>query len=327
MSQTTISVVIPVCNGSRTIQATLESVLRQTVPADEILVMDDGSTDNTLSLLQAYEPRITVFRQPNKGAAAARNALCAQVKGDLIAFMDSDDLWHPRYLEQQRASFRKYPSAVAFFAGCNDLYGYGNYEWADLNRTPEKIEVLDTLSFFKRLDTSSGIFFPSLTCVPKKVLAEFNGEPFCRQVSDVADSYLFRRLALLGDVVIDPTVLVAYRYTKEAISEDMLKMCRLGIECYEALEDHYWRQPDELLYKTFRLSLASQRRQYAKRLMGAGMDREARRQIRLSFFDAKHYVSMGKSFGFLLLSYFPTSLQPKWPSPRRVWRRPAGAAI
>ncbi len=327
MSQITISVIIPVCNGSRTIQATLDSVLRQTVPPDEILVMDDGSTDNTLSLLQAYKPRITVFRQSNKGAAAARNELCAQAKGDLIAFMDSDDLWHPRYLEQQLVSFDKYPRAVAFFAGCDDLYGYGNYEWTDIDRVPGKVEVLDTLSFFKRLDTKSGIFFPSLTCVPKKMLAEFNGEPFCEKVSDVADSYLFRRLALLGDVVIDPTVLVAYRYTKEAISEDMLKMCRLGIECYEALEDSYRNQPDTILYKAFRLSLAAQRRQYAKRLMGAGMDREARHQIRLSLFDANQFVSLGKSLGFLLLSYAPAPLQPKWPPPRRVWRHPTGAAI
>src|ERR1035438_3408854 len=97
-----ISVIIPAYNAAATIKATLEAVLSQTVSPHEVLVFDDGSTDNTADLLESYKPRVTVFRQSNQGAAHARNFLCAQARNDMLAFLDADDIWHPRYLEVQQ---------------------------------------------------------------------------------------------------------------------------------------------------------------------------------------------------------------------------------
>src|SRR5258708_3302796 len=99
-----ISVVIPAYNGARTIGATLNSVLKQTVQPDEILVLNDGSTDDTAVVLEQYQ-NITVLDQENRGVAHARNVLSQQSTGDLVAFLDQDDLWHPRYLEVQLRSF------------------------------------------------------------------------------------------------------------------------------------------------------------------------------------------------------------------------------
>jgi glycosyltransferase involved in cell wall biosynthesis len=318
----TISVVIPAYNSAATIQATLNSVLQQTVQPDEILVMDDGSTDSTASLLDSYKPLIIVFRQANSGVASARNALCERARGDLIAFLDHDDLWHPRYLEHQQRQFRKHSDAVAFYAGHVDFYGYGNYDWKNSEFDPEAgIEVLDPLSFFKRFDAKSGSFGSgSFVCVPKRILAEIGREPFCEKVSGVDDGYLCGRLALLGHVVFAPAPLVAYRVTKEAQSENKLKAKGLMVECYKALEEHYGLRPEGKLYEAFRMAFAAARRQYAKGLMGAGMTREARRQIWSSLANTNHPVSLGKSLGLLLLSCMPAALQPKWPPIYREWK-------
>ncbi len=111
-----ISVLIPAYNCTATLRETLDSVLAQTRQADEILVMDDGSTDETRALARSYEPLLKVYWQPNAGLARARNALVARATGDLVTFLDSDDLWHPHYLESQLSNLEEYPNAVAFLA-------------------------------------------------------------------------------------------------------------------------------------------------------------------------------------------------------------------
>ncbi len=96
-----ISVVIPVFNRGLLIGPTLDSVLGQTLAADEILVVDDGSTDGTSDWIEAhYGERVRVVRQPNGGVARARNHGWRQARGEWIAFLDHDDLFHPDKLER-----------------------------------------------------------------------------------------------------------------------------------------------------------------------------------------------------------------------------------
>jgi len=90
-----VSVIIPTYNRARCVGEAIDSVLVQEPPADEVIVVDDGSTDATSAVLAAYGDRITVIRQDNAGAAAARNTGLAHACGDWIAFLDSDDLWLP----------------------------------------------------------------------------------------------------------------------------------------------------------------------------------------------------------------------------------------
>lgn len=89
------SVVIPSHNRSAWLVAALESVFAQTEPAFEIIVADDGSTDDTPDVLRKYEGRVKVLTQRNAGPSAARNLGIAAATGDYIAFLDSDDLWFP----------------------------------------------------------------------------------------------------------------------------------------------------------------------------------------------------------------------------------------
>jgi glycosyltransferase involved in cell wall biosynthesis len=96
-----VSVVIPTYNRAHTVGRAVESVLLQSHRPLEVIVVDDGSTDNTLEILESYGDRIKVLRQPNGGPSAARNEGVAQAKGEIIAFLDSDDAWKPEKLERQ----------------------------------------------------------------------------------------------------------------------------------------------------------------------------------------------------------------------------------
>lgn len=96
-----ISVVIPTYNYGHFVTEALGSVLAQTYPAREIIVVDDGSTDDTSEKLQPYENRIRYIHQENQGLPAARNTGIRAACGEFIALLDSDDLWHPRKLEAQ----------------------------------------------------------------------------------------------------------------------------------------------------------------------------------------------------------------------------------
>src|SRR5262245_24730960 len=96
-----VSVVIPTFNRAHLITGAIESVLAQTLPPLEIIVVDDGSTDDTPERLAPYLDRIVFLGQENRGVSAARNAGIQAARGNLIAFLDSDDVWHPRKIEIQ----------------------------------------------------------------------------------------------------------------------------------------------------------------------------------------------------------------------------------
>ncbi len=96
-----ISVIVPAYNASVTIVAALGSVLGQTRPADEVVVVDDGSQDGTAELVERELPQVRVLRQANAGPSAARNRAAAAAEGDWLAFLDADDLWLPHKLEAQ----------------------------------------------------------------------------------------------------------------------------------------------------------------------------------------------------------------------------------
>jgi glycosyltransferase involved in cell wall biosynthesis len=106
-----ISVVIPAYNAARFLPETLRSVLAQTLPANEILIVDDGSTDNTADIAESFGPPVQVFRRPNARQGASRNFGVSQATGEWIAFLDADDLWDPSKLARQMEELRKHPDA------------------------------------------------------------------------------------------------------------------------------------------------------------------------------------------------------------------------
>lgn len=113
-----ISVIIPTYNGGQFIARTLQSVLDQTFQDFEILVVDDGSVDNTAEVVQQFTRRIRYFRKPNGGPASARNFGLRRAKGNYIALLDHDDLWLPKRLETQLPLFDKDPKIGVVFSDC-----------------------------------------------------------------------------------------------------------------------------------------------------------------------------------------------------------------
>lgn len=309
-----ITVAIAVYNGAATLQATLDSVFRQTLPPDEILVVNDGSTDGTAAILRACQSRITTIEQDNRGLSISRNVLYKHAQGDLIAFLDADDIWHPQYLETQRQTFEAYPYCVAFFTGHLNFTHEEDIRWVFASLSEQPAEVLAPAEFLKRYKEQTGPFAsPSYCCVPKSILQKMGKEPFDATVRVCDDAYLFYQLALRGPIVYMPAPLAAYRLTPGSLSSNRLRNLEFGVKVFELLEERYRKSADEILFRAFQEAFAAKRREYAKALMGARKVVDAQNQLNRSLRQSAAAESICKGLALLFLSYMPRRLQPTWP--------------
>ncbi len=110
-----VSCVIPVYNGEKYLAAAIESVLNQTRPPEQLIVVDDGSTDGTAEVARSYATRIEYVYRENGGIAAARNTGVRLAQEDWLSFLDADDLWTPHKLERQLAAVNESPTASVLF--------------------------------------------------------------------------------------------------------------------------------------------------------------------------------------------------------------------
>jgi len=315
-----ISVLIPSYNAGRTIEEALASVFAQAVQPDEILVLNDGSSDDTLARLEKYQDRVLVLSQKNSGVARARNRLVQAARGEMLAFLDSDDVWHARYLETQRRILQKYPEVVASFTGHLDFSNDGMPDWNDV-RVDDEMEpaIYASVPFLYAYNTATGSFgSPSFCCIRKSALEKIPGELIHPEMNGTDDVYLFHRLALRGPVARLATKLVAYRLTKGSLSANRLANNGLCVRAFELLEAEYKREAAPELKRAFRIGFSAKRRVYARTLLGVGKVGEARRQLRHSLLNCWNPKSAVKSLGLLLLSLAPKRLQPSWPSSERT---------
>lgn len=117
MSRPTISVIIPAYNAARYLPEALDSLLSQTYRASQIIVVDDGSTDDTPGVLHRYRDNVLAIRQENAGDGAARNRAFHEATGTYVAFLDADDVCAPDRFERQVNALERTPEAVACFTG------------------------------------------------------------------------------------------------------------------------------------------------------------------------------------------------------------------
>lgn len=110
MTAPLVSCIVPVFNGAAYLQEALTSIRAQTYRSLEILVVDDGSTDETAAIARGFDDAVRYLHQANTGPAAARNLGIASARGDFIAFLDADDLWHGEKLARQMARFEGEPA-------------------------------------------------------------------------------------------------------------------------------------------------------------------------------------------------------------------------
>jgi glycosyltransferase involved in cell wall biosynthesis len=122
-----ISVIIPTYNRASLVSQAIDSVLDQTYQDLEIIIVDDGSTDNTRELLKPYKNKIRYIYQENRGGAAARNTGIKNAKGKYIAFLDSDDLWFPDKLEKQVRILDKNDEIGLVYSNCVNINDSGSF--------------------------------------------------------------------------------------------------------------------------------------------------------------------------------------------------------
>lgn len=125
-SELGVTVVMPVYNGDRYLRAAIESVLAQEDCRFELIIVDDGSTDQTAKILQDYHSRIRYFYQENQGVSVARNLGIEQAKGRYVAFLDADDYFLPHKLSRQLEVFRSNPSLGLVHSGWQRIDASGN---------------------------------------------------------------------------------------------------------------------------------------------------------------------------------------------------------
>jgi glycosyltransferase involved in cell wall biosynthesis len=121
MTTAPVTVVVPTYNSGHLVGDALASVLAQTVPPEAVIVIDDGSTDDTAARLAQYGARVRAIRQPNQGVSATRNRGVREARSEFVAFLDADDVWHPRKLEVQLSVLRARPDF--------GLLGTRTYPW------------------------------------------------------------------------------------------------------------------------------------------------------------------------------------------------------
>lgn len=206
------SVVIPLYNKAAYIGLTLNSVVAQTYTDFEVLVVDDGSTDEGPSVVQAMaqqDARICLIRQANAGVSAARNKGISEAKGDWVAFLDADDWWHPAYLAQQARAISAYPMVDMVATQLRKLPDAP--DWNPLPWPPMASESPVALIENLPQRWMQGIpFFTSSIAVRRQRLVAM--QPcFAVGESQGEDLDLWFRIAEQSDIVHSSIALVAYR--------------------------------------------------------------------------------------------------------------------
>jgi glycosyltransferase involved in cell wall biosynthesis len=210
MQEVEVSVVIPSYNSARYVVAAVESVLAQTYRDFEILVVDDGSTDNTKEVLGKYGDAVRYLYKPNGGVSAARNYGIEKARGKYVAFLDADDLWMPEKLENQ----------VALLELNADVgLSYTSAIIVDENlETKSYIEAKEYDDACEALLLQMNILILSSSIVRKDVLLQTKG--FDSQFSTCADKDFWLRLSLLTKFAPVREYLVKYRDVSGSMSSN-----------------------------------------------------------------------------------------------------------
>jgi glycosyltransferase involved in cell wall biosynthesis len=190
-----IAVIIPCYNSAAWVGDTVESVLRQTVPPAEVIVVNDGSTDDSRAVLRRYEPRIRVLDQSNRGLGGARNSGARAATSPWLAFLDADDIYEPDFVENVRALRATYTDAQMLFTDHIE-FGEGDVSPVSLFRRyiPELRDRADAirgdfLLFGRRLldilILRNGAFAPSTLVVSRDLFDRVGG--FYEKIYGVED--------------------------------------------------------------------------------------------------------------------------------------------
>ena len=292
------SVVIPLYNKADYIQKAVASVLYQTYPAFELIVINDGSTEDSLQrVTPLIDPRIYVIDQPNAGVSATRNRGVSLARFEYVAFLDADDWWEPSFLGEMAQLILEYGEANLF--GCNYYYvKHGKY-----SVEPKGLPKAFRAGYIDYISAYGSQFCVLLNCsfvvVRKQAFMQVGGFKSTLRFSEDFDLWI--RLALAGKV--------AYLNTPLAYSnQDVVAQSR-------AIGSHKLYHPDaHFIFNTGYLKPAEQRSAALKRLLDG-----LRVRVLLPYYLANEYVSEVQAIlAEIDFSQQPLYYQRAYQSPRML---------
>ena len=226
MGEPRVSVIIPTYQHRNYIRRTLSSVFEQSLGDYEIIVVNDGSTDDTASLLAPLVEarRITYLEQDNQGQSRARNAGLSRARGEYVAFLDDDDLWPPNKLASQVAFLDANPSV--------GMVG-GTFRMIDENEVPGRAGLFYPEITFETLFTANPFHSPGQTLIRKTLLEEVGG--LNATIWGADDWDLWFRIAKRSTIVMRDEIALYYRLHAHNASRQTARLLRA---CCDTIELH-----------------------------------------------------------------------------------------
>ncbi len=216
------SVIMPVYNGEKFIDDAINSVCAQTYDNWELIIVNDGSKDNTADVLKKYEinSQIKIIHQENGGVSVARNTAISASKGEYIVFLDADDVWHTNHLEVMNELITEYPDAGLYATFTRtELVNGGIIE--ECNFFKDKPDVVYLEDFFKAYynDKSAMIFNITTACFSRKALDVTGLFPVGCAIGE--DLELALRVAAYFPVVLSKKATGTYKKTNSTATKDI----------------------------------------------------------------------------------------------------------
>lgn len=215
------SIIIPLYNKEKCLEATLKSVLNQTFTNFEVVIVNDGSTDKSLEIAQTFEnEKIKIYSQKNQGVSLARNYGMQQSKAKYFCFLDADDFWKPNHLQSFYEVIQKFSNAGLY---CNRFETKTSERKILYNKLDNMDDSFEGIvpNFFKN-SLKNRIALTSATCIPSKVFSDIGG--FDTAISSGQDLDYWIRIALKYPVVVTKNTTLIYNYTFENKSLSKIKI-------------------------------------------------------------------------------------------------------
>lgn len=232
-THTLVSVVIPAYNSASFISETIDSICAQTFKDYEIIVVNDGSpdTEQLENVLASYGQKIVYLKQENRGPSAARNFGIKKAQGEFIAFLDSDDIWLPEFLEEQVNCFRARPDCDFAYT---DAYLFGDVP-SDWKKFTDIMPSLADVTFENLLALRCNVITSSVVVRKQKLLDIGSFDENHGNRSEDFDLWL--RLAKSGvGFAYQDKPLLRYRFRKDSLSFDKTKLYDGALKALEKQE-------------------------------------------------------------------------------------------
>lgn len=278
----TATIAIPTYNAAACLAATLDSVAAQTVRPHEVIVVDDGSQDDTVAIAESHPVVTTLIVRPNGGVCARRNDAIEIATGDLVMTLDADDLWHPRYVERMTALMQTHAEALSGFARWRG--------WQHPVETPAPFE--DDIDGTTRVHDFAGYdramlaglpVLPSFHVARREALHRIGRRPNLEHQRIGEAAYLCGLLAAMGPVAEHVAPLGRYRMHANAVTGDEVESARRVVPCVDDLVRAIRTRSDLGIDPSVRRLVdrhaAAWWRRCGRRLGGGGLRGEGRRLI------------------------------------------------